>query len=124
MGTYLGIKHYPHISLTLDNCFYWALYATNYTLPECLLLFHYCLHTLNMTLLVRAEEFISLQSFMFVSTSVDVLVDSTTICMPLIIHWPRLFVVVFNEVYCLHISQYDEVLGVIGLYLFAKFHIF
>ena len=21
---YLGIKHYPHISLTLDNCFYWT----------------------------------------------------------------------------------------------------
>ena len=57
------------------------LYATNNTLPECLLLFHYCLHTLNMTLFVRAEEFISLQSFMFVSTSVVELLDSTTICM-------------------------------------------
>ena len=44
MGTY----HYPHISLTFYNCVYWD--ATNYTLPECLLLFHYCLHTLNMTL--------------------------------------------------------------------------
>ena len=77
-----------------------------------------------MTLFVRAEEFISLQSFMFVSTSVDELVDSTTICMPLVIHWPRLFVVVFREIYCLHISQYDKVLGVIGLYLFAKFHVF
>ena len=93
-------------------------------LHECLLLFHYCLHTLNLALFVRAEEFISLLSFMFVSTSVDELLDSTTIRMPLIIHWPRLFVVVYNEVYCLHISQYDEVLGVIGLYLFAKFHIF
>ena len=24
MGMYLGIKHYPHISLTFYNCFYWA----------------------------------------------------------------------------------------------------
>ena len=70
---------------------------------------------------MRAEKFISLQSF---STSVVELLDSTTICMSVIIHWPRLFVVVFNEVYCLHISQYDEVLGVIGLYLSAKFHVF
>ena len=77
---YLGIKHYPCVSLTFYNCFYWALYATNNTLPECLL-FHYCLHTLNMTLFVRAEEFISLQSFMFVSTAVVELLDSTTICM-------------------------------------------
>ena len=73
---------------------------------------------------MRAEEFISLQSFMFVSASVDELLDSTPYACPLIIHWPRLFVVVSNEVYCLHISQYDEVLGVIGLYLFAKFHVF
>ena len=36
---------------------------------------------LNMTLFVRAEEFISLQSFMSVSTSVVELLDSTTICM-------------------------------------------
>ena len=61
---------------------------------------------------------------MFVSTSVDELLDSTNICMPLIIHWPRLFVVVFDEVYCLHISQYDDVCGITGLYLSAKFHVF
>ena len=36
---------------------------------------------LNMTLFVRAEEFISLQSFMFVSTTVVELLDSTTISM-------------------------------------------
>ena len=77
-----------------------------------------------MTLFVRAEEFISVQSFMFVSTSVVELLDPTDICMLLIIHWPRLFVVVFHEVYCLHISQYDEVHGVTGLYLSAKFHVF
>ena len=77
-----------------------------------------------MILFVRVEEFISLQSFMFVSTSVVELLDSTTICMPLIIHWPGLFVVVFHEVYCLHISQYDEVRGITGHYLSAKFHVF
>ena len=69
-----------------------------------------------MTLFVRAEEFVSLQSFMFVSTSVVEFLDSTPYACPLI-HWPRLFVVVFHEVYCLHISQYDEVHGVTGLYL-------
>ena len=36
---------------------------------------------LNMTLFVRVEEFISLQNFVFVSTSVVELLDSTTICM-------------------------------------------
>ena len=59
---------------------------------------------------------------MFVSTAVVELLDSTTIACPLI-HWPRLFVV-FHEVYCLHISQYDEVYGVTGLYLSAKFRVF
>ena len=42
---------------------------------------------------------------------------------PLIIHCPRLFVV-FHEVYCSHISQYDKVCGVTGLYISAKFHVF
>ena len=36
---------------------------------------------LNGTLFVRVEEFISLQSFMFVITSVVELLDSTNICM-------------------------------------------
>ena len=36
---------------------------------------------LNMILFLRVEEFISLQSFMFVSTLVVELLDSTTICM-------------------------------------------
>ena len=35
----------------------------------------------NMTLFVRVKEFISLQSFMFVSTAVVELLDSTTICL-------------------------------------------
>ena len=41
---YLGIKHYPRITLTFYNCFYWAfIYATNNTLPECLTrLFTHC----------------------------------------------------------------------------------
>ena len=65
-----------------------------------------------MTFFVRAEEFI------FVSTSVVLqLLSYWTLqphACPLIIHWPRLFVVVFHEVYCLHISQYDKVRGVTG----------
>ena len=36
---------------------------------------------LNMTLFVKVEEFISLQSFVFVSIAVVELLDSTTICM-------------------------------------------
>ena len=77
-----------------------------------------------MTLFVRAEEFISLQvSCLSVLQLLSYWTPQPYAC-PLIIHWPRLFVVVFNKIYCLHISQYDEVLGVIGLYLFAKFHVF
>ena len=34
----LGIKHYPCISLTCYTFLHWVLYATNSTLPECLLL--------------------------------------------------------------------------------------
>ena len=76
---YLGIKQYPHISLTFYNCFYCGYYMP---------LIIYCLNVcccfiivytlLNMTLLVRVEEFISLQNFMFVSTSVVELLDFTT----------------------------------------------
>ena len=56
-----------------------------------------------MTLFVRVEEFISLQSFMFVSTSVVELLDSTNICMS-INNTLAEIVVVFHEAYCLHIS--------------------
>ena len=49
-----------HQSYFRQLFFIGLLYATNYTLPECLLLFHFCLHTLNLTLFVRAEEFTSL----------------------------------------------------------------
>ena len=56
-----------------------------------------------MILFVRVEEFISLQSFMFVSTSVVELLDSTTLCMSINNKLAKI-VVVFHEVYCLHIS--------------------
>ena len=52
-----------------------------------------------MTLFARVEEFISLQSFMFVSIAIVELLDSATICMSL-----AEMVCGFHEVYCLHIS--------------------
>ena len=79
MGTYLGIKHYPHISLTFYNCVYWVLYATNYTLPECLLLFHYCLHTFKHDIFCEGRGVHICQYFS--CTSVVELLDSTTTCM-------------------------------------------
>ena len=56
-----------------------------------------------MILFVRVEEFISLQSFMFVSTSFVELLNSKTICMS--INNTLADIVVFHEVYYLHVNM-------------------
>ena len=42
--------------------------------------------------------------------------------MPLRMHWPRLFFVVFQEIQCLHNFNYGDVRHVTELYLSTKFH--
>ena len=76
-----------------------------------------------MTLFVRVEEFISLQHFMFVSTSVVELLDSTTICMSINIGQDCLLLFFMKYIVYIFLNM-TRFVGVTGLYLSAKVHVF